>query len=156
MKQIIVKDIKLSLSNSENLLHLTEKQTMAISNAILYEEFNKFSQRDLQIFQSQRATLLVSDSGIMTAEMYAGLMGYFFNEKAFSEEEKTTFLYPIFDRELTQKELFITADELLTFKAYEYLPLLRKVIKDTIVKDMSDSMLIVSVRFALLEQINKL
>lgn len=156
MKQIIVKDIKLSLSNSENLLHLTEKQTMVISNAILYEEFNKFSQRDLQIFQSQRATLLVSDSGIMTAEMYAGLMGYFFNEKAFSEEEKTTFLYPIFDRELTQKELFITADELLTFKAYEYLPLLRKVIKDTIVKDMSDSMLIVSVRFALLEQINKL
>lgn len=156
MKQIVVKDIKLSISNNENLLPLTKEQTMAISNAILYEEFNKFSQRDLQIFQSQRATLLVSDSGIMTAEMYAGLMGYFFNEKAFSEEEKTNFLYPIFDRELTQKELFITADELLTFKAYEYLPLLRKVIKDTIVKDMSDSMLIVSVRFALLEQINKL
>lgn len=156
MKQIVVKDIKLSISNNENLLPLTKEQTMAISNAILYEEFNKFSQRDLQIFQTQRATLLVSDSGIMSAEMYAGLMGYFFNEKAFSEEEKTTFLFPIFDRELTQKELFIAADELLIFKAYEYLPLLRKVIKDTIVKDMSDSMLIVSVRFALLEQINKL
>lgn len=156
MKQIVVKDIKLLISNNENLLSLTKEQTMAISNAILYEEFNKFSQRDLQIFQTQRATLLVSDSAIMTAEMYAGLMDHFFNEKAFSEEEKTTFLYPIFDRELTQKELFIAADELLTFKAYEYLPLLRKVIKDTIVKDMSDTMLIVSVRFALLEQINKL
>lgn len=155
MKQIIVKDIKLSMSSNENLLFLTEEQTKEVADAILFEEFNKFSQRDLQLFQSQRATFLISDSSIMTAELYAGLMDYFFLEEAFSEEERTHFSFPIF-RELTQKDLFIGADELLTFKAYEYLPLLRKVIKDTIVKDMSDSLLIISVRFALLEQIDKL
>lgn len=154
MKQIIVKDIKLSMSSNENLLFLTEEQTKEVADAILFEEFNKFSQRDLQLFQSQRATFLISDSSIMTAELYAGLMDYFFLEEAFSEEERTHF--SISNRELTQKDLFIGADELLTFKAYAYLPLLRKVIKDTIVKDMSDSLLIISVRFALLEQIDKL
>ncbi|MBP5694345.1 MAG: hypothetical protein J6X03_02685 [Bacilli bacterium] len=156
MKQVIIKDVKLSYSINEDLLSLTETQINTIVNNILHMEFNNFSKKDLQVFQTQRATLVVSDTSIMTAEMYAGLLGYFYNEKAFSEEEKGCFLYPIFDRELTQRELYIAADELITFKAKEFLPTLREIIKDTVVAKMTDATLIASVRLALLDAINKL
>ena len=156
MKKVVVKDVNLSYSTNESLLSLTETQTDIIVNDVLRMEFNNFSKKDLQVFQSQSATLVVSDTSTMTAEMYAGLLGYFYNEKAFSKEEKGSFLYPISDITLTRRDLYIAADDLLTFKASQFLPLLREIIKDTVVAHMADSTLVACVHLALLKQIDKL
>lgn len=156
MINVVVKDINMSYSINESFLSLTETQINTVVNSILHREFNDFSQGDLQVFQSQRATLVVSGSAVMTAEMYAGLLNHFYKAVAFSEEEKASLLYPIFDRELTQKELYIAADELLTFKAEKFLPTLREEIKDTVVAKLADSTLIAGVRLAILDAIHKL
>lgn len=158
MKQIIVKELEMTPVCEACLLILTENQKKMVRDAILQKEFLAFSTGKLQIFQKERNTFIVSDdTKMMTAEFYSALMGYFYNEKAFSEKEKEHFLYPISDAEyIDARQLYIAADELLTFKAEEFLPIIKKLIKDTTVKAMTDDILLTSVRFAFLEQISKL
>ena len=153
MKKVIIIEQKINSACYASLVNFSEKQIWDVRDAILKAEFLALNKSDISIFQKERNTFILSKDRMMTAEFYRGLMQYFFSEQAFSDEEERNLL--LTTQELTPRDFFIAADELLIFKGENFVSVIRETIKDNI-ENISDTSLIISVRSAFIEQINKL
>lgn len=146
MKRVIILEEKVRDFSSESLLNFTEEAILKVRDAILKYSFLAFSKNEFSIFQNQRHTYLVSKDDMMSAECYNSLMLYFFNEEAFTEEEKQDLL--LTTRELSPGELFGIADELLTFRGFSLINVIRETLPN-VKEDISNELLLASVRSAL-------
>lgn len=145
MKRVIILEEKIRDFCSESLLNFTEEAILKVRDAILKYSFLTFSKNEFSIFKNQRHTYLVSKYDMMSAECYNSLMLYFFNEEAFTEEEKQDLL--LTTRELSPGELFGIADELLTFRGFYLINVIRETLPN-VKEDISNELLLASVRSA--------
>ncbi|HPX45810.1 MAG TPA: hypothetical protein PK626_05435 [Bacteroidales bacterium] len=90
---------------------------------------------------------------MMPVEFYRWSMQHFFNVQAFTNEEERS--CQLSTHEVTSRDIFIFADELLTFRGADFVSVIRKTIKDNI-ENISDVSLLMSVHSAFIEQIDKL
>lgn len=151
MKQIVIKDLVLTpVVNENHLISFSDAQVQIIRDAILRHAFIQFSMDSFHLLKTEHTTILMSGVHSMSAEFYSALMQYFFHEQAFTSAEKEK--YSILDVEMSERQMYIAADELLTFKPTEFIVILKEIIKD----DLIDFELIASIRFAFLKMISKI
>lgn len=153
MKKLVIIEQKISSSSYVSLVNFSEQQIWDVREAIIKADFLAFTKSDISIFQNERNTFLITNNSMMPVEFYRWSMQHFFNEQAFTDEEERSLL--LSTHELTSRDIFIAADELLTFRGADFVSVIRETIKDNI-ENISDASLIASVHFAFIEQIDKL
>ena len=153
MKKLVIIEQKISSSSYASLVNFSEQQIWDVRDAILKADFLTFTKSDISIFEKEGNTFLIANNSMMPAEFYRWAMQHFFNEQAFTDEEERSFL--LTTQELTSREIFIAADDLLIFRGANFINVIRETIKDNI-ENISDASLLMSVHSAFIEQINKL
>jgi|GEM_PF-2654801 len=153
MKKIVIIEQKISSSSFVSLVNFSEQQIWDVREAIIKAAFLAFTKSDISIFQTERNTFLIANNSMMPVEFYRWSMQHFFNVQAFTNEEERS--CQLSTHEVTSRDIFIFADELLTFRGADFVSVIRKTIKDNI-ENISDVSLLMSVHSAFIEQIDKL
>lgn len=156
MKIIKIADAYIKASKPCNIIKISDDLIKIIRDEILKKEFLDFSLESHTLFgENDQTKWLVGDGKMMSTSFYAFLMKYFFNVEAFSKEEIERFQIKIQDPAEREPDLYFSAHELIIFRGKEFLPLLRKLLKDLITEETHNSTILVSVMSAFWEVANK-
>lgn len=156
MKKIRIAETLFRESKPCNIIKISDDLTKIIRDEILKKDFLEFSLECHTMFgKSDQTKWLVGDVKMMSTSFYAFLMKYFFNVEAFSKEEIERFQIEIRDPAERENDLYFSANDLIVFRGKEFLPLLRKLLKDLITEETPNNVILMSVMSAFWEVANK-
>ena len=156
MKKIRIAETVIKESKPCNIIKISDDLTKIIRDEILKKDFLDFSLECHTMFgNNNRTEWIVGDGKMMSTSFYAFLMKYFFNVEAFSKEEIERFQIEIQDPAEREPDLYFSAHELIVFRGKEFLPLLRKLLKDLITEETPNNIILMSVMSAFWEVANK-